>query len=242
MFIQITNNDNHHFNTFIINHNTPNFSPKTKEHKLNLQKSSTTQLIFEDTKIPIKNLLNNIKHNHKIAFNILNINQLSLTMGVTKKTKTILTTTIKYTSKRKQFKTPIIEFNTLHQKITNTSTQIYTIKTTTYQKTKLIEKLNQSINPINKETTNKQKIKPIKKYTTKCTIYKIYYSKNLNQITNKYLQIYKKYKYIEDYPTKLTFHNAHINMIFENTNKINQLLIPKIILKRTMKNQLDLIK
>jgi len=241
VFMQIANDDGHHFSALIVDRDTPGFSPGAEEHKLGIRGSSTTQLIFEDALVPVENLLGEIGRGHEIAFNILNVGRLSLAVGVTGGAKTILTAAIEYASERKQFNTPVIEFGALRQKVAEVVAQIYAMETASYRGAGLIDKLSQSIGPLDEEATGKQKMGPIEEYATECAICKVYCSDGLNDIASECLQMYGGYGYVEDYPAELAFRDARINMIFEGTNEINRLLIPGMILKRAMKGRLDLM-
>src|SRR5438128_6397477 len=66
------------FTAFIVERDTPGFSTGREEHKLGLRGSSTTQLIFDDARVPLETVLGEIGKAHKIAFNILNVGRLKL--------------------------------------------------------------------------------------------------------------------------------------------------------------------
>ena len=241
VFMQIATDEGHKFSAFIVDRDTPGFSPGAEEHKLGIRGSSTTQLIFEDARIPKENLLGEIGRGHEIAFNILNVGRLSLAIGVMGGSKEILTHTIQYASERKQFKTPIIEFGAMRQKVADAAAEIYAMESAGYRGAGLIDQLTQSIGPIDETASGKKKMGPIEEYAIECAICKVYCSEGLNRVASECLQMHGGYGYVEDYPAEMAFRDARINMIFEGTNEINRLLIPGMILKRAMQGRLNLM-
>ncbi len=241
VFMQIATDEGHKFSAFIVDKDTPGFTPGAEEHKLGIRGSSTTQLIFEDALIPKENLLGEIGRGHEIAFNILNVGRLSLAIGVMGGSKEIMTHTIQYASERKQFKTPIIEFGAMRQKIADAAAEIYAMESAGYRGAGLIDQLSQAMGPLDENASGKKKMGPIEEYAIECAICKVYCSEGLNRIVSECLQMYGGYGYVEEYPAEMAFRDARINMIFEGTNEINRLLIPGMILKRAMQGRLDLM-
>ncbi len=62
-----------------------------EEKKLGIRGSSTTQIILENAKVPVENVLGQIGKGHKIAFNVLNVGRFKLGAGVTGAAKYALT-------------------------------------------------------------------------------------------------------------------------------------------------------
>src|ERR1051326_5046812 len=75
-----------------------------EEHKMGLQGSSTTALIFQDVKVPAENVLGEIGKGHKVAFNVLNFARFKLGAMC------------KYAATRRQFNQPIANFGAIKHK------------------------------------------------------------------------------------------------------------------------------
>ena len=242
VFCQVVGDDGaHHFSALIVEKDTPGFSPGPEEHKLGIRGSSTTPLIFDNAEIPVENLLGEVGRGHEIAFNILNVGRFKLAIGVTGGARTMLSKAIEYASERKQFKTPVIKFGALRQKVALAASELYAMESLSYRIAGLIDEYKDS-QDIPDNAPGKLKMKPIQEYAVESSIAKVYCSEALNRIVSECLQMYGGYGYVEDYPAEMAFRDARINMIFEGTNEVNRLLIPGMLLKRAMKGELGLMQ
>jgi alkylation response protein AidB-like acyl-CoA dehydrogenase len=238
VFVQIQDPDGtHHFSALLVEKDTDGFEAGPEEHKLGIRGSSTTPLIFEDATIPVANLLGEKGRGHEIAFNILNVGRYTLGLGVTGGAKEALKGAIAYAGDRKQFKTPVIQFGALRQKVAVAACQIYAMETLGYRVAGLIDDMTESMD-LGPSASGREKMKPIEEYAIEASVAKVYCSERLNEICSEALQMYGGYGYVEDYPIELAFRDARINMIFEGTNEINRLLIPDMLFKRAMKGRL----
>ena len=94
------------------------YDPKTpngillgeEEHKLGIKASSTRQVFFSDTKVPLENMLSERGAGFKIALNSLNVGRIKLAAACLDACRRINNEAIKYANERKQFKTPISSF------------------------------------------------------------------------------------------------------------------------------------
>jgi alkylation response protein AidB-like acyl-CoA dehydrogenase len=83
-------------------------------------------------------------------------------------------------------------------------------------------------------------LKAIEEYAPECGIAKVFCSEVLAQTVDEVLQIHGGYGYVSDYPAERFYRDERINRIFEGTNEINRLLIPGMILRKSMKGELPL--
>ncbi|RTI22441.1 FAD-dependent oxidoreductase [Thermus scotoductus] len=70
--------DGEHFTAFLVERDTPGLSFGPEEKKMGIKASSTRQVILEDVKVPVENVLGEIGKGHKIAFNVLNVGRYKL--------------------------------------------------------------------------------------------------------------------------------------------------------------------
>lgn len=73
--------DGEHFTAFLVERDTPGLSFGPEEKKMGIKASSTRQVILEDVKVPVENVLGEIGKGHKIAFNVLNVGRYKLGAG-----------------------------------------------------------------------------------------------------------------------------------------------------------------
>ncbi|HIA01890.1 MAG TPA: acyl-CoA dehydrogenase [Myxococcales bacterium] len=243
VFCQIADDEGaHHFSALIVEKDTPGFKPGKEEHKLGIRGTSTTPLHFDNALIPKENLLGVIGKGHEIAFNILNVGRFKLALGVTGGARNVLTYAIEYASERKQFKTPVINFGALRQKVAIAASEIYAMESLSYRIAGLIDEYKDEVGHIPEDAPGKVRMQPIQEYAIESSIAKVYCSEALNRVVSESLQMYGGYGYVEDYPVEMAFRDARINMIFEGTNEINRMLIPGMLLKRAMNGELPLMQ
>ena len=231
--------DKQHFTAFLVERSFPGLIVGPEEKKLGIKGSSTTQIILDNCKVPVENLLGEKGKGHKIAFNVLNIGRFKLGAGVTGASKMALAEGIKYANERKQFNTPISQFGAISQKIADLTTSIFASESLVYR---LAGLLDEKIATIEKGIDNyyDEYLKGIEEYASECGIAKVFCSEVLAKTVDEVLQIHGGYGFVADYPAERFYRDERINRIFEGTNEINRLLIPGMILRKAMKGELPL--
>jgi len=233
--------DKQHFTGFLVERSTEGLSVGLEENKMGVRGSSTTQIILEDAKVPVENLLGEIGKGHKIAFNVLNVGRFKLGAGVTGAAKVALTTGIKYANERKAFGVTIGTFGAIQEKIADMSAAIFASESVVYRLAGLID---DRLATLPKDTANYYEVyqQGIEEYSVECAIAKVFCSEMLADTVDAVVQIHGGYGFIQEYPVEAYYRDERINRIWEGTNEINRLLIPGIILRRAMKGEIPLQK
>ncbi len=231
--------DKEHFTAFLVEKSFEGLIVGPEEKKLGIKGSSTTQIILDNCKVPVENLLGEKGKGHKIAFNVLNIGRFKLGASVTGASKGALSEGIKYANERKQFNTPISQFGAIAEKIADLTAEIFAAESLVYR---LAGVLDEKIETIEKGVDNyyDQYLAGIEEYAPECGISKVYCSEVLAHTVDEVVQIFGGYGFVCDYPAERYYRDERINRIFEGTNEINRLLIPGMILKKAMKGELPL--
>src|SRR5512134_3277274 len=107
--------------------------PGAEERKLGIRGSSTTQVILEDARVPVENVLGEIGKGHKIAFNVLNVGRLKLGACVVGGGKYALAEGVKYANLRKQFGVTIGTFGAVREKIADTASALFASESLVYR-------------------------------------------------------------------------------------------------------------
>jgi alkylation response protein AidB-like acyl-CoA dehydrogenase len=232
--------DGDKFTAFLVERKFPGVSVGREEHKLGIRGSSTTQVILDDVKVPVENVLGDVGRGHKIAFNILNIGRLKLGVGSLGGAKNALGFGVRYAKERRQFKKPIVSFGLIRQKIAAAATLIYATESMAFRTSGLIDEGIGRLDPKAPDYAKKA-INVIEEFTLEASVLKVFGSESLYWVVDEMLQIHGGNGYVEDYPLERMLRDARINRIFEGTNEINRLIIPATLFKRALQGRLPLM-
>lgn len=211
-----------------------------EEHKLGIRSSSTRQVFFNEMKIPTENLLGERNNGFKIALNALNVGRIKLAAASLDGQRRIINHAIQYANERKQFGTPIASFGAIRKKIAEMATATFVSEAGTYRAGQNIQ---DKINELIDNGTNHQvaELKGVEEFAVECSILKVFVSDITQKIADEGIQIYGGMGFSEDAPMEAAWRDARIGRIYEGTNEINRLLSVGMLIKRTMKGEIDLL-
>ena len=231
--------DKEHFTAFLVEKDFAGLSVGPEEKKMGIKGSSTTQIILDDCRVPVENVLGEIGKGHKIAFNSLNIGRFKLGAMVTGAAKMALAEGIRYANERKQFGRPIASFGAIQEKLADLTADIFASESLVYRLAGLLDTKLATI-PKGTDDYYVQYQKGIEEYAAECGISKVFCSDVLARTVDEVVQIHGGYGFCSEYPAERYYRDERINRIFEGTNEINRLLTTGMILKRSMKGELPL--
>ncbi|SDP44327.1 acyl-CoA dehydrogenase family protein [Desulforhopalus singaporensis] len=231
--------DREHFTGFLVERDTEGLIVGPEEKKLGIKGSSTTQIILDNCKVPVENLLGEKGKGHKIAFNVLNIGRLKLGASTLGGSKKALKEGIKYANERKQFNTPISRFGAIGEKIADLTAHIFASESVVYRAAGIID---DRLARVEKTSANyyDEYLVGIEEYAVECAIPKVFCSDVLARVVDEVVQIHGGYGFVQDYPAERFYRDERINRIFEGTNEINRLIIPGMILRKAMKGEMPI--
>jgi alkylation response protein AidB-like acyl-CoA dehydrogenase len=241
MFILFAKVDGEKFSAFIVERNLPGVSIGPEEKKMGIKGSSTCQVILEDVKVPVENVLGEIGKGHVIAFNILNVGRFKLGASSVGGCKLVLEHAVPYTKQRQQFGQPICEFGLIRRKIADVAAQAYVAESMVYRTAGLLD---QAIATLDKSAPDfdRQGIEMVEEFSIECSMIKVFATEVLAFATEEGVQMLGGYGYCSEYPLERLYRDERINRIFEGTNEINRMIIPGMLMKKALKGELPLLQ
>ena len=221
---------------FIVEAHWPGVSTGAEERKMGIKGSSTRQVYFEDTKVPVENLLGEIHKGYKIAFNILNIGRLKLGAGTVGGARAALAMTAAYTTERKAFGKFISEFGMIQKKLARMAAETYAAESEVFRTAANIEQAHRSAGKDTEGT-----FKAIEEYAIEASLAKVHGSEVLAMVVDEGVQIFGGYGFMQEYPIEKAYRDARIQRIFEGTNEINRLVASGTLFRRVLKGQIPLM-
>jgi len=211
-----------------------------EEKKLGIHSSSTRQVFFSDTKVPVENMLSERGNGFKIAMNALNIGRIKLAAACLEAQRRVLGEAVNYANERIQFKTPIINFGAIKAKIAQMATNAYAGESASYRAAKNIED-RITIRVAEGNSHQEAELKGVEEYAIECSILKVAVSEDVQQTTDEGIQIFGGMGFSADTPMESAWRDARIARIYEGTNEINRMLAVGMLVKKAMKGHVDLL-
>lgn len=211
-----------------------------EEKKLGIHASSTRQVFFNETKVPVENMLSERGNGFKIAMNALNVGRIKLAAACLEAQRRVATEAIKYANERIQFKTPIINFGAIKAKIADMTTNAYVDESACYRAAKNIED-RIAIREADGNSHQEAELKGVEEYAIECSILKVAVSEHVQETTDEGIQIFGGMGFSADTPMESAWRDARISRIYEGTNEINRMLAVGMLVKKAMKGHVDLL-
>jgi alkylation response protein AidB-like acyl-CoA dehydrogenase len=211
-----------------------------EEHKLGIHASSTRQVFFNKTKVPVANVLGMRNGGFKIAMNALNVGRIKLGVACLDAQRRITSKAIQYANERIQFKKPISSFGAIQEKIAQMATSCYVGESSCYRAAYAIE---QRIHQFTEQGLDPQEaeLKGVEDFAIECSLIKVAASEDIQNCADHGIQILGGMGFSADTPMESAWRDARIGRIYEGTNEINRMLAVGMLLKKGLKGELELL-
>ncbi|XP_020631609.1 acyl-CoA dehydrogenase family member 9, mitochondrial-like [Orbicella faveolata] len=193
------------------------------EDKLGIRGSNTCELHFDNTPIPVENVLGDVGGGFKVAMNILNSGRFGIGAGAGGGLRRLIDAAAEHATSRKQFNRTLSEFGQIQEKFARMALKQYTIESMSYLTTGLLD--------CGEEDAS-----------VEAAMCKVYGSEGLWVGVNEALQILGGLGYMKDYPYERVMRDSRILMIFEGTNEILRMYIALTGMQHAGKQLQEMVK
>ena len=233
--------DDKYITGFIVENDPDNgISLGDEEKKLGIHSSSTRQVFFNETKVPVENMLSERGNGFKIAMNALNVGRIKLAAACLEAQRRVTDEAVRYAKERVQFKTPIINFGAIKAKIATMATNAYVGESASYRAARDIQdRIAMRVAEGNSHA--EAELKGVEEYAIECSILKVAVSEDVQQTTDEGIQVFGGMGFSADTPMESAWRDARIARIYEGTNEINRMLSVGMLIKKAMKGHVDLL-
>lgn len=200
------------FSAFIVEKDTPGFSFGKKENKMGIRASVTSELVFEDCRIPKENLLSREGMGFLVAMKTLDRTRPGVASQALGIAQGAMDEALKYSQEREQFGKTISSFQAVQHMLADMAIQIEAARCLVYQTCRHIDSGAKSIS---KESA----------------ISKVFASDTAMKVTVDAVQVMGGYGYMKEYPVEKMMRDAKITQIYEGTNQIQRNVIALEMIK-----------
>jgi alkylation response protein AidB-like acyl-CoA dehydrogenase len=196
---------------FLVEKSFAGFRVGKKEDKLGIRASSTTELLFDDCKVPKENVLGEVGKGYKVAIETLNEGRIGIGAQMLGLAQGAWELAAKYAQERKQFGHPIASFQAVAFQLAQLATEITALRLMVYNAARMRD----AGIPFLKEAA----------------MTKLYGSQVAERVASQAVEIFGGYGYTKDYPVEKFFRDSKIGSIYEGTSNIQLMTIAKLCLE-----------
>jgi butyryl-CoA dehydrogenase len=220
---------------FIVEKGTPGFTFGKKEHKLGIRASWTYDLVFNNCRIPKKNLLYKEGYGLFVAQGTFDVSRPGVGAQALGIAQGAVDETLSYIRQRKQFGQAVVSFQAVQHMLADACTQIEASRALLYATSKAIDK---SLSPAIAAAIQKGTIVydemtrlDVKRWTKESGMCKVICSDTAMKVATDCIQMCGGIGYMRDFPVEKYFRDAKITQIYEGTNQIQRNEIAMMIVK-----------
>ncbi|MCG6878597.1 MAG: acyl-CoA dehydrogenase family protein [Deltaproteobacteria bacterium] len=199
---------------FVVEKNTPGFYAGTIERKMGLRGSHTSELIFDQCRVPVENVIGGepkIGNGFKTAMGVLDKGRLTMGACALGAAQKLLELCIGYSKERVQFGKPIARFQSIQNMLADMATDIYGARQMLYHAA----------------WTRDQGKKVIKE----ASMAKLFCTEMACRVADNAVQIFGGMGYMKDFPVERFYRDLRLYRIYEGTSEIQRMVIARELTK-----------
>jgi acyl-CoA dehydrogenase len=197
---------------FVVDKDTPGMSFGAPEKKLGWNSSPTAQVVFEDCRVPAVNLVGAEGDGFKFAMAGLDGGRINIGACSLGGAQRCLDEAIQYAKDRKQFDTPLAEFQNTQFRLAEMATELEAARALLYM----------AAAKVTAGSPDKTRF---------AAMAKLLASDTGSSVVDRALQIFGGYGYLKDYPIERFWRDLRVHRILEGTNEVMRMIIGRDLLK-----------
>jgi alkylation response protein AidB-like acyl-CoA dehydrogenase len=197
---------------FIVDADTPGYSLGVKEDKLGVRASDTSELVFQDVRVPQENILGKVGEGFALAMKVLDYGRISIAAQCVGLGQACLEASIKYSNERIQFGQPIGRFQGIQWKIADMACAVESGRLLTYKAAHMCD------NGVD--------------YGLASAMAKLVASEAGMKAAHSAVQIHGGYGLMKAYAVERYFRDAKVGEVYEGTSEIQRLVIANRLLRK----------
>ncbi|XP_072026164.1 complex I assembly factor ACAD9, mitochondrial-like [Amphiura filiformis] len=216
--IEVTNEEGEKedkLTAFIVDKSFGNIICGPSEDKLGIRGTNTCKVTFQDTPVPVENVLGEVGGGFKLAMNLLNSGRLNMGSSGAGVLKKLIGTIVEHAKSRKQFNTKLSDFPLIQEKIAKLTMKIYAMESMSYLTAGILDRSGDL------------------DCSLEAAIVKVYSSESCWECISDALQVMGGLGYMKDYPHERCLRDSKIMSIVEGTNEVLRMYVALTGLKYT---------
>lgn len=196
---------------FLVEKDFEGFSVGKKEDKLGIRASSTTELLFDNVRVPGSNVLGEVGKGYKTAIETLNEGRIGIGAQMLGLAQGALDNTVRYVQEREQFGRAIGSFQGVQFQLAEMATEIEAARLMVYNAARL-----------------KDAGQP---FVTPAAMAKLYASEMAQRVASTCIDLHGGYGFTKEYPVEKLYRDAKIGTIYEGTSNMQKQTIAKALMR-----------
>ncbi|MGA7411473.1 MAG: acyl-CoA dehydrogenase [Bryobacteraceae bacterium] len=198
---------------FLVERELAGFQVGRKEDKLGIRASSTCELILDNVRVPVENVMGEPGKGYKIAIETLNEGRIGIGAQMVGLAQGALDHALRYSKERKQFGKLISEFQGVQFELADMATRVEAARLMVYNAARLRDAR--------------------QPFVTQAAMAKYYSSTIAEEVASKAIEVYGGAGFTKDYPVEKLYRDAKIGRIYEGTSNMQRMTIAKALLEAT---------
>ncbi len=195
---------------FLVESDMQGFSVGKKEDKLGIRASSTTELLFEDVRIPAANVMGEVGMGYKVAIETLNEGRIGIGAQMVGLAQGALDHTTQYVQEREQFGRSIGRFQGVQFQLADMATELEASRLLVYNAARLKDAGQDFVIP--------------------AAMAKLHSSRMAQKVASMAIDLYGGYGFTREYPVEKLYRDSKIGTIYEGTTNMQLQTIAKSLL------------